>query len=42
MSDLDFEAFSHSALADGPMRSPACTKMHLLNLSFAIAVRETG
>jgi hypothetical protein len=37
VSDLDFGAFSHSALVR--MADEVCLQMHLLNLSFAIAVR---
>jgi hypothetical protein len=37
VSDLDFGAFSHSALAR--MADEVCLQMHLLYLSFAIAVR---
>src|SRR5262249_20121199 len=38
VSDFDFGAFSHSALVR--MADEVCLQMHLLNLSFAIAVRE--
>ncbi len=38
LSDLDFGAFSHSALVR--MADEVCLQMHLLYLSFAIAVRE--
>lgn len=38
VSDLDFGAFSHSALVR--MAEEVCLQMHLLNLSFAIAVRK--
>lgn len=38
VSDLDFGAFSHSALVR--MADEVCLQMHLLNLSFAIAVRK--
>jgi hypothetical protein len=37
LSDLDFGAFSHSALVR--MADEVCLQMHLLYLSFAIAVR---
>jgi hypothetical protein len=37
LSDFDFGAFSHSALVR--MADEVCLQMHLLNLSFAIAVR---
>jgi hypothetical protein len=37
LSDLDFAAFSHSALVR--MADEVCLQMHLLYLSFAIAVR---
>src|ERR1700716_1309573 len=37
LSDLDFAAFSHSALVR--MADEVCLQMHLLNLSFVIAVR---
>jgi hypothetical protein len=37
-SDLDFAAFSHSALVR--MADEVCLQMHLLNLSFIIAVRK--
>jgi hypothetical protein len=37
LSDLDFGAFSHSALVR--MADEVCLQMHLLNLSFTIAVR---
>jgi hypothetical protein len=37
LSDLDFDAFSHSALVR--MADEVCLQMHLLYLSFAIAVR---
>jgi len=37
VSDFDFGAFSHSALVR--MADEVCLQMHLLNLSFAIAVR---
>jgi hypothetical protein len=36
LSDLDFEAFSHSALVR--IADEVCLQMHLLNLSFVIAV----
>ena len=38
MSDLDFGAFSHSALVR--MADEVCVQMHLLNLSFVHAVRQ--
>jgi hypothetical protein len=38
LSDLDFGAFSHSALVR--MADEVCLQMHLLYLSFAIAVRK--
>ncbi|CAM4373340.1 hypothetical protein MB901379_00469 [Mycobacterium basiliense] len=38
LSDLDFTAFSHSALVR--MADEVCLQMHLLNLSFGIAVRQ--
>lgn len=38
LSDLDFGAFSHSALVR--MADEVCLQMHLLFLSFAIAVRK--
>lgn len=38
LSDLDFTDFSHSALVR--MAEEVCLQMHLLNLSFGIAVRE--
>jgi hypothetical protein len=38
VSDLDFGAYSHSALVR--MAEEVCLQMHLLNLSFAIAVRK--
>lgn len=38
LSDLDFTAFSHSALVR--IADEVCLQMHLLYLSFAIAVRE--
>ncbi|MGO8768597.1 MAG: hypothetical protein ACLQIK_01310 [Mycobacterium sp.] len=38
LSDLDFGAFSHSALVR--IADEVCLQMHLLYLSFAIAVRE--
>ena len=38
VSDFDFAAFSHSALVR--MAEEVCLQMHLLNLSFAIAVRK--
>jgi hypothetical protein len=38
VSDFDFGAFSHSALVR--MADEVCLQMHLLNLSFAIAVRK--
>jgi hypothetical protein len=38
LSDLDFKAFSHSALVR--MADEVCLQMHLLYLSFAIAVRQ--
>src|SRR6202020_719550 len=37
LSDLDFGAFSHSALVR--MADEVCLQMHLLYLSFAVAVR---
>jgi hypothetical protein len=37
VSDFDFGAYSHSALAR--MADEVCLQMHLLNLSYAIAVR---
>jgi len=37
LSDLDFSAFSHSALVR--IADEVCLQMHLLNLSFGIAVR---
>jgi hypothetical protein len=37
VSDFDFEAFSHSALVR--MSDEVCLQMHLLYLSFAVAVR---
>ncbi len=37
LSDIDFDAFSHSALVR--MADEVCLQMHLLYLSFAIAVR---
>lgn len=37
MSDVDFAAFSHSALVR--IADEVCLQMHLLNLSFGIAVR---
>ena len=37
LSDLDFTAFSHSALVR--IADEVCLQMHLLNLSFGIAVR---
>ena len=37
LSDLDFAAFSHSALVR--MADEVCLQMHLLNLSFLVAVR---
>jgi hypothetical protein len=37
VSDFDFEAFSHSALVR--MADEVCLQMHLLYLSFAVAVR---
>ncbi len=37
VSDLDFGAYSHSALVR--MADEVCLQMHLLNLSFALAVR---
>lgn len=37
LSDFDFEAFSHSALVR--MADEVCLQMHLLYLSFAVAVR---
>lgn len=41
LSDFDFAAFSHSALVR--IADEVCLQMHLLNLSFAIAVRaRTG
>jgi hypothetical protein len=38
LSDLDFGAFSHSALVR--MADDVCLQMHLLYLSFALAVRQ--
>jgi hypothetical protein len=38
LSDFDFGAFSHTALVR--MAEEVCLQMHLLNLSFAIAVRK--
>ena len=38
LSDVDFDAFSHSALVR--MADEVCLQMHLLYLSFAIAVRK--
>ncbi|BBX98587.1 hypothetical protein MLAC_38810 [Mycobacterium lacus] len=38
LSDFDFGAYSHSALVR--MADEVCLQMHLLNLSFAIAVRK--
>jgi hypothetical protein len=38
LSDLDFGAFSHSALVR--MADEVCLQMHLLYLSFALAVRQ--
>jgi hypothetical protein len=38
VSDFDFAGFSHSALVR--MADEVCLQMHLLNLSFAIAVRK--
>ncbi|CAB4750571.1 unannotated protein [freshwater metagenome] len=38
LSDLDFAAFSHSALVR--MADEVCLQMHLLNLSFVLAVRS--
>lgn len=38
VSDLDFAAFSHSALVR--MADEVCVQMHLLNLSFVHAVRQ--
>jgi hypothetical protein len=38
MSDFDFGAYSHSALVR--LADEVCLQMHLLNLSFAIAVRK--
>ena len=38
VSDFDFDAFSHSALVR--MADEVCLEMHLLNLSFGLAVRE--
>jgi hypothetical protein len=38
VSDLDFGAYSHSALVR--MADEVCLQMHLLNLSFALAVRK--
>lgn len=38
LSDLAFDAFSHSALVR--MADEVCLQMHLLHLSFAIAVRK--
>ena len=37
LSDFDFAAFSHSALVR--MADEVCLQMHLLNLSFVLAVR---
>lgn len=38
LSDVDFSAFSHSALVR--IADEVCLQMHLLNLSFGIAVRK--
>ena len=38
LSDLDFGAFSHSALVR--IADEVCLQMHLLNLSFTLAVRQ--
>lgn len=38
LSDLDFGAFSHSALVR--IADEVCLQMHLLNLSFGVAVRK--
>jgi hypothetical protein len=38
VADLDFAAFSHSALAR--MADEVCVQMHLLNLSFVLAVEQ--
>ncbi len=38
LSDFDFGAFSHSALVR--MADEVCLQMHLLNLSFALALRK--
>lgn len=38
LSDFDFKSFSHSALVR--MADEVCLQMHLLNLSFGIAVRK--
>jgi hypothetical protein len=38
LSDLDFGAFSHSALVR--LADEVCLQMHLLNLSFEVAVRK--
>ena len=38
LSDVDFGAFSHSALVR--IADEACLQMHLLNLSFVLAVRK--
>jgi len=38
LSDFDFGAFSHSALVR--MADEVCLQMHLLNVSFALAVRK--
>src|SRR5271165_2148968 len=38
LSDFDFAAFSHSALVR--IADEVCLQMHLLNLSFAVAVRQ--
>ncbi|MCD4535163.1 hypothetical protein LRP67_13805 [Nocardioides sp. cx-169] len=38
LSDLDFAAFSHSALVR--IADEVCLQMHLLNLSFQVAVRK--
>ena len=40
LSDFDFAAFSHSALVR--MAAEVCLQMHLLNLSFVIAVGTSG
>ncbi|CAN5392234.1 hypothetical protein BH10ACT9_BH10ACT9_38270 [soil metagenome] len=40
LADFDFAAFSHSALVR--MADEICLQMHLLNLSFIVAVRKRG